>query len=207
VTSGPGIDPQTGLVSKNRMSDLKTNVNRTVQGFVAQVIELVRNTAVETLQVAFADPAPTGPAMARAERGPVGSPGRRRTAEHLEALAKRIAVVVQANPGLRISELGERLGTSPRRLTVPIRKLVAEGAIQARGIRRATTYFAAAVPGAPGAERGAAPVPAGPGPVVPDVRHAGGPGERAVAPAPGGFDDDWYRCLAGVFMLAHKLEK
>jgi len=189
------------------MRDLKTKVNRTVQGFVAEVIELVRNTAVETLQVAFADPAPTGPAMARADREPVASPGRRRTAEHIEALARRIALVVRANPGLRISELGERLGTPPRHLTVPIRKLVAEGAIQARGIRRATTYFAAAVPG--DAEPGAAPVQDGPprplAAVV--VRSAAGPGARAIAPAPGGFDDDWSRCLAGVFMLAHKLEK
>jgi hypothetical protein len=35
------------------MSDLESKVNRTVQGFVAEVIELVRHTAVETLQVAF----------------------------------------------------------------------------------------------------------------------------------------------------------
>jgi hypothetical protein len=33
------------------------------------------------------------------------------------------------------------------------------------------------------------------------------PGEHAVAPVDGAFDADWYRCLAGVFMLAHKLQK
>src|SRR4051794_40229403 len=136
------------------MSDLQRKVNRTVQGFVAEVIELVRHTAVETLQVAFADPAPTGPAVARAARDPAAGPGRRRTPEDLDALARRVALVVRTHPGLRISELGERLGTPPRRLTVPIRKLVAEGAIQTRGIRRATTYFAAAAPGEPDAERG-----------------------------------------------------
>lgn len=191
------------------MSDLESKVNRTVQGFVAEVIELVRHTAVETLQVAFADPAPTGPAMARVGRGPSAGPGRRRTPEDLDALAKRVAMIVRTHPGLRISELGERLGTSPRRLTVPIRKLVAEGAIQARGVRRATTYFAAAPPGAPDAERGAAPAPDGPPRLVAPVvgRATGAPGERAVAPEPGGFDDEWYRCLAGVFMLAHKLQK
>jgi hypothetical protein len=179
------------------MSDLQSKVNRTVQGFVAEVIDLVRHTAVETLQVAFADPAATGPGVAGADRGPAAHAGRRRTPEDLDALARRLAIVIRANPGLRVAELGERLGTPPRRLTVPIRKLIAEGAIQARGIRRATTYFAAAAPDPPVAERGA--VPAG--------GAAGAPGEHAVAPAGGGFDAEWYRCLAGVYMLAHKLQK
>ncbi len=116
------------------MSDLQSKVNRTVQGFVAEVIDLVRHTAVETIQVAFADPAATGAEVADADRGPAAHAIRRRTPEDLDALAKRLAIVIRANPGLRIAELGERLGTPPRRLTVPIRKLIAEGAIQARGI-------------------------------------------------------------------------
>lgn len=179
------------------MSDLQSKVNRTVQGFVAEVIDLVRHTAVETLQVAFADPAAPGAGVAGADLGPAAHAGRRRTPEDLDALARRLAIVVRANPGLRIAELGERLGTPPRRLTVPIRKLIAEGAIQARGIRRATTYFAAAAPNPPGAERGTAPAGG----------SASAPGEHAVVPASGGFDAEWYRCLAGVYMLAHKLQK
>ncbi|HEX8107374.1 MAG TPA: hypothetical protein VF516_06565 [Kofleriaceae bacterium] len=176
------------------MIDLQRKVNRTVQGFVAQVIELVRHTALETLQTAFTDSAATSPAAARSDRGPAaGSPGRRRTPDDLDALARRLAMVVRTHPGLRIAELAERLGTRRRALSVPIRKLIAEGVIEARGRRRATTYVAAAAPEAPDAEpKAAAPVPVGPAP--------------PVAPS-AGFDADWYRCLTGVYMLAHKLQK
>jgi winged helix-turn-helix DNA-binding protein len=190
------------------MSDLQSKVNRTVQGFVAEVIELVRHTAVETLQVAFADPAAAGPTLVSADRGPAAAPGRRRTPGDLDALARRLAIVIRANPGLRIAELGERLGTPPRRLTVPIRKLIADGTIQARGFRRATTYFAAAASNSPDAERGAALAQDGLGRLIaPIERAATAPGEPAAAPADGGFDAEWYRCLADVFTLAHKLQK
>lgn len=190
------------------MSDLESKVNRTVQGFVAEVIELVRHTAVETLQVAFADPAAAGPPVARVDRGPVAGSGRRRTPEDLDLLARRLAIVIRANPGLRIAELGERLGTPPRHLTVPIRKLIAEGAIQARGIRRTTTYYAVAASNPPDDERWAAPAQDGLArPAIPLEGAAGAPGARAIAPAGDGFDAEWHRCLADVFMLAHKLQK
>src|SRR5262249_5603332 len=119
------------------MSDLQSEVNRTVQGFVAEVIELVRHAAVETLQVAFAPPA-TAPTVVHAARGPATGSGRRRSPGDLDSLARRLAIVIRDNPGLRIAELGERLGIPPRHLTVPIRKLIAAGTIQPRGIRRAT---------------------------------------------------------------------
>lgn len=167
------------------MSDLEHDVNRTVQGFVAQVIELVRHTAVETLQVAFDDPAAIPPAPARSDHEPAAPvPGRRRTSEDVDALGRQIVAVVRASPGLRIAELGARLGTTPRALARPLRKLVTEGVLESRGKRRATTYVARAVPDA-----------------VPDAIDA------PSASAPVRFDAEWYRCLAGVFMLAHKLEK
>jgi hypothetical protein len=194
------------------MSDLESQVHRTVQGFVAEVIELVRHAAVETLQIAFTDPAAAGRTVAhvevaRADRGPAPGSGRRRTPGDLDVLARRLAIVIRDNPGLRIAELGERLGTPPRRLTVPIRKLLAEGTIQTRGFRRATTYVAAARDPSD-AERWAAPAQDGPSPpVVPVGRATSAPGKHAIAAAASGFDADWYRCLAGVFMLVHKLEK
>ena len=172
------------------MSELEHAVNRTVQGFVAQVIELVRHTAVESLQVAFDDPVPVPavaipPAPIRAGRELVAPvPGRRRTSEDVDALGRRVVAIVRAQPGLRIAELAARLGTTPRALARPLRKLVAEGMLEPRGQRRATTYIARAVPDA---------VPDAPG--APD------------ASAPVAFDAEWYRCLAGVFMLAHKLQK
>jgi hypothetical protein len=171
------------------MSNLKSKVNHTVQGVVAQVIELVRHAALETVQTAFAAPEATVLAAPREIRVPA-APGlaRRRTPEDLDALARRLALVVRTNPGLRIAELAERLGTPTRKLSVPIRKLVAEGTIQPRGRRRSTTYVAVAAPEAP------------------DAGPAAAPAMTSSAPATG-FDADWYRCLTGVYMLAHKLQK
>jgi hypothetical protein len=171
------------------MSKLQTKVNRTVQGFVAQVVELVRHAALETLQTAFTAPDPAVPIAARGDREvAAGGPGRRRTPDDLDALARRLTMVVRTHPGLRIAELAERLGTPTRDLSVPLRKLVADGAIQPRGRRRATTYVAGPAADPPDAGSDAAP-------------RANGSG------LPAGFDADWHRCLAGVYMLAHKLEK
>jgi hypothetical protein len=188
------------------MSDLQHDVNRTVQGFVDQIIELVRHAAVATLQVAFDDPAAVPPAAippaaipraaippAPARDAPAPAalvPGRRRTSEDVDALGRRIVAIVRTHPGLRIAELGARLGTTPRALARPLRKLVAEGVLEPRGQRRATTYVARAVPDA---------APEGPD----AVGALGALGAPAAVP----FDAEWYRCLAGVFMLAHKLEK
>lgn len=171
------------------MTDLQNKVNRTVQGFVAQVVELVRHAALETVQTAFTAPDATIPIAAGGDRGSAASsPGRRRTPDDLDALARRLAMIVRTHPGLRIAELAERLGTSTRDLSVPIRKLVAEGAIEPRGRRRATTYVAGPAANAPDAGSAAAPVANG-------------------SASPAGFDADWHRCLAGVYMLAHKLQK
>jgi hypothetical protein len=168
------------------MTNLQNKVNHTVQGFVAQVVELVRHAAVESLQTAFAGPGAPVSAPPPDDPEPAAIHlGRRRTPEDLDALAKRLAIVVRTNPGLRIAELAERLGTPTRKLSVPIRKLVAEGTIQARGRRRATTYVAAAAP---------------------DAGPAAAPAVTGSVP-PAGLDADWYRCLAGVYMLAHKLQK
>jgi len=48
---------------------------------------------------------------------------------------------VKANPGLRIEQINKQLGTTTKDLALPIRKLLAESAIQAKGRKRSTTYY------------------------------------------------------------------
>src|SRR5436190_14293705 len=124
------------------MSDLENEVNRAVWGFVARVTELVRHAALETLQSAFAGPADAAGA-ARVERpDPRDNHSPRRTPEDLEALARRLTALIQANPGLCIAQINRRMGTTTKDLALPIRKLVADGVIHVRGQKRSTTYFA-----------------------------------------------------------------
>jgi hypothetical protein len=137
------------------MSDFQNEMNRTVQGFVAQITELARRAAIDTLESAFGGRAPRGGggsaaaapvAAATASLARVGRPrggrGGKRTPADLEALSERVGSFVKANPGLRIEQINKQLGTTTKDLALPIRKLVADGVINTKGQKRSTTYFA-----------------------------------------------------------------
>jgi hypothetical protein len=135
------------------MSDFQNEMNRVVQGFVAQITELARRAAIDTLESAFGGRSPVSgrgaaPAVATAVAasfGRVGRPrggrGAKRTSADLEALSERFASFVKSNPGLRIEQINKQLGTTTKDLALPIRKLISEGVISAKGQKRSTTYF------------------------------------------------------------------
>lgn len=134
------------------MSDFQNEMNRVVQGFVAQITELARRAAIDTLESAFGGRLPVAGrgaapvAAVAANFGRVGRPrggrGAKRTSADLEALSERFASFVKANPGLRIEQINKQLGTTTKDLALPIRKLISEGVITAKGQKRSTTYFA-----------------------------------------------------------------
>jgi hypothetical protein len=134
------------------MSDFQNEMNRTVQSFVAQITELARRAAIDTLESAFggrasgnaghtaAPAAAAAPSSARTSQ-PRGGRGGKRTPADLEALSERLASFVKANPGLRIEQINKELGTTTKDLALPIRKLISEGVISSKGQKRSTTYF------------------------------------------------------------------
>jgi len=130
------------------MSDFQHEMNRTVQGFVSQITELARRAAIDTLESAFggriggngAAVAAVVASVGRAGR-PRGGRGAKRTPADLEALSDRVASFVKTNPGLRIEQINKQLETTTKDLALPIRKLISEGAISAKGKKRSTTYF------------------------------------------------------------------
>lgn len=128
------------------MSDFQTEMNRTVQDFVAQITELARRAAITTLESAFGDRARGNAAALLDGLAPVGRPrggrGAKRTAADLEALSVQVANFIRATPGLRIEQINKEMGTTTKDLALPIRKLIAEGVITAKGQKRSTTYFA-----------------------------------------------------------------
>ena len=136
------------------MSDFQSEMNRTVQGFVAQISELARRAAIDTLESAFAGRVSRGsnaaPVVASSEdrvertRASAARPrvGAKRTSADLVALSERFASFVKANPGLRIEQINKELGTVTKDLALPIRKLLADGIITSKGQKRSTTYFA-----------------------------------------------------------------
>jgi hypothetical protein len=131
------------------MSDFQHEMNRVVQAFVGQITELARRAALDTLESAFGGRggrgAPAVVASLAAGLGRVGRPrggrGAKRTAADLEALSERFAAFVKSSPGLRIEQINKQLGTTTKDLALPIRKLIADGLITAKGQKRSTTYF------------------------------------------------------------------
>jgi hypothetical protein len=137
------------------MSDFQNDMNRTVQAFVAQISELARRAAINTLESAFgagggarggiAAAVVSAVSSASAVSPPVGRPrggrGAKRTAEDLEALSNQLASFVKANPGLRVEQINKELGTTTKDLALPIRKLLADSVITSKGQKRSTTYF------------------------------------------------------------------
>lgn len=125
------------------MSDLQTQMNRVVAGFVAQITELARRAAIDTLESALSgSEARRAVAGAGASVARTRGRGAKRSSDELDKLAERFQTFVKENPGLRIEQINKQLGTTTKDLALPIRKLLAEGAIHAKGQKRSTTYFA-----------------------------------------------------------------
>jgi hypothetical protein len=129
------------------MSNFQHEMNQVVEGFVAQITELARRAALSTIEATFASHgggrAPSAPPLRDA--APVGRPrggrGAKRRPEDLEALCNQFALFVKSHPGLRIEQINKELRTTTKDLALPIRKLIAEGKITAKGQKRSTTYF------------------------------------------------------------------
>ena len=124
------------------MPNYQTEVQKLVDDFVVQLSELWRRQAIDSL---------TGMEGVRGRGGRgggvslgLGRPrgrGAKRTAEELEQLADSFVEFVTKNPGLRIEQINKQLGTSTKDLALPIRKLLADGVVKAKGKKRSTAYF------------------------------------------------------------------
>ncbi len=128
------------------MSDFQTEMNRVVADFVAQVTELAKRVAIETLEGALGGGRPAS-RRATAFSSPVGGSRRRgakRTSADLDKLGEDFYSFVSKHPGMRIEQINKQLDTTTKDLALPIRKMIAEGSLKTKGEKRSTTYFAGA---------------------------------------------------------------
>ncbi len=122
------------------MANLQSDIQRLVDEFVAQVTELARRAAMDTLENALGRGGRGGAASAlRIGRG--RGRGAKRTGEELEKLSEDFLAFVNKNPGLRIEQINKQLGTSTKDLALPIRKMIADGTLKVKGKKRSTAYF------------------------------------------------------------------
>ena len=122
------------------MANYQTEVQKLVDGFVSQLAELWRRQAIDSLTGLGGGRGRGGGAAALA-RGLGRGRGAKRTADELDQLADAFVEFVTKNPGLRIEQINKQLGTSTKDLALPIRKLLADGVIKAKGKKRSTAYF------------------------------------------------------------------
>ena len=120
------------------MPNLQADIQRLVDSFVAQITELANRAAVEGLQQAIGRRGSKGVSLSL---GRGRGRGQKRTSDELEKTSDDFLAFVTKNPGLRIEQINKQLGTTTKDLALPIRKLLSEGYLKAKGKKRSTTYF------------------------------------------------------------------
>jgi hypothetical protein len=125
------------------MANYQTEVQKLVDGFVSALGEIWRRQAIDSLTGGVGGRVGGGrTAAAGISIGRGRGRGAKRTSDELDDLADGFVEFVTKNPGLRIEQINKQLGTSTKDLALPIRKLLADGAIKAKGKKRSTAYFA-----------------------------------------------------------------
>jgi hypothetical protein len=119
------------------MENLREQIFQATDDFLTAIRQLTHRHAESLFQDTFSllGSAPRASTAGRprgAKRGP----------DELGQLSQRFAQFVRDNPGLRIEQINKELGTTTAELALPIRKLVASGAVTVKGEKRSTTYFA-----------------------------------------------------------------
>jgi hypothetical protein len=122
------------------MDNLQHQVNARVEAFVAEITELARAAAYQALSAGLDTPIAGGRSVTVAMRGRRGG---KRTAAEIAQMADAFLAHVTANPGQRMEHIAKELGLPTPELTLPVRKLLADGKLRVEGQKRATQYYPA----------------------------------------------------------------
>jgi hypothetical protein len=115
------------------MANLENQVNARVEAFVAEITELARAAAYQTLSSALEG----GQLVSGRSATPIprGRRGGKRTANEIAQMADAFLAHVTANPGQRMEHIARELGLATPELTLPVRKLLADGKLRVEGRR------------------------------------------------------------------------
>ena len=140
------------------MPTVNDQIRDRVEAFAAELTELIRAAAMETVANALGEGAVGGgrgrgrgrraaaAAIAlrggrRGSRAAAREKGAKRPPQEIEKLTAKLGDYVKSNPGQRIEQIAKSMGTSTKELNLPVKKLIATKAIKTRGQKRATQYF------------------------------------------------------------------
>ncbi len=148
-----------GLTLKSAMhyrlamaNSLDDRIRARVEQFAAELADLIRESAMETVSVALAGARPSAgrgrrgaaPVVVTRGRGRAASreKGAKRPPDEIERLTGRLFDYIKGNPGQRIEQIADGMGTSTKELNLPAKKLIAGRQLRTKGQKRATQYFA-----------------------------------------------------------------
>lgn len=126
-------------------SQIDQQITERVDAFVADLTDLIRQSAVEAVRETLeggAAPrrAASGPRAARPARAQRSGKRIRRSPEELAKLSKAITKYLGSNPGSGVEQIAEGTGIPSAELKRPIALLLEEKSIKKKGQRRGTKY-------------------------------------------------------------------
>jgi len=140
----------------------EAEIRARVEAFAESLLALIEQTAIEAIRGSLPETRERSGGtrtQAREERrfserpDDETSAARKRDPAAIAGIAERLAAFVASQPGSPIAEISRGLGIATKELALPMRKLVAEGAVTSRGQRRATRYYPGKAPRASAARR------------------------------------------------------
>lgn len=132
------------------MTEIEQRINDLVSTFINDITKLARDAAHEVLAQALAGVGGTVITDLRLPRGRRGKgllalprrpKGAKRPAGEIEKMKDAVLAHIKEHPGERIEQINGHMGTRTSDLSLPLKKLIAEGAVRTEGDRRATKYF------------------------------------------------------------------
>jgi hypothetical protein len=134
-------------------NSVEDRIRARVEQFAAELAELIRESAMETVSAALVGARPS-PGRGGRRAAPVavvrgGGRGRaasrekgaKRPPDEIERLTGRLLDYVKGNPGQRIEQIADGMGTSTKELNLPAKKLISGKQLKTKGQKRATQYF------------------------------------------------------------------
>lgn len=155
------------------MDNVDTLIKARVDSFVSELSELVKKAALEAVANSLKGGAAAAPSVAKAtgkKRGPAAAPaapaapakapakaakaaapaaaskrkaGQKRSPDEIVKTTEKLLSYIGKNSGQRIEEIAKGVGNSTKELTLPVKKLLNDKKIVAKGEKRATRYFIA----------------------------------------------------------------
>lgn len=134
-------------------NSLDDRIRALVEQFAAELADLIRESAMETVSVALAGARPSpgrggrrsavaAPVVRGRGRAASREKGAKRPPDEIERLTGKLLDYVKGNPGQRIEQIADGMGTSTKELNLPAKKLIATKQLKTKGQKRATQYFA-----------------------------------------------------------------